>query len=178
LILSILHLRANLDVTLAHWTFAFTLTLLVMASLSAALLALRSGVPGNPLPQWGISLFWVGMGLVILPLVFSVAQEQASKAVNIGVFAYSAGLKCALNVGLFSLVPAASFLYVLRSRFAAVAPERTGRWIGVASGGLGAATLAWHCPVNEGTHILIWHLLPILMLGWLISRVSRSILRF
>jgi len=75
------------------------------------------------------------------------------------------GLFCGTGAVLFSLVPFAGGIWLLR-RGASVHPVRSGMLMGLASSALGSIAEMWSCDINAPLHVIPGHvLLPALILG-------------
>ena len=66
--------------------------------------------------------------------------------------------------GLLALGPLALGLWAFRRAFAAAAGWRTAA-VGVAAGGLAAATMSLACPITTAAHVIVGHGLAMIVAG-------------
>ena len=85
------------------------------------------------------------------------------------------GFRCSLTEAGLAVLPSTLFFLVFR-KLAPTTLSRTGIW-GLGSVALlSSAALALHCASNHPTHILVWHLVPVFLIGLLGAFFSRPVL--
>jgi hypothetical protein len=167
MIVSQIHLRANLSEVATQFSFLLSTVLLLLAAAFASYFVFRSGVPGRIYKRWEEMSIKFLIVLAAFPYFFSNAPSLDAE-----------GYRCSLTVAFFALLPAVGFLYFLKNKYAVLQPRRTGYLLGLASGALGAALIALHCPSTESAHLLVWHFLPVLALAVIFSQVAIRVLKF
>ena len=156
--------------------FLWIFTTLILFSGFTAAQAFRSGIPGQENGRNATLFMLLLAASFVIPVLYLLAEEPARLSMT--GFDPRTGWHCSFSIVLYSLIPAFGLLWFLKKKLAATRPEFTGRMLGLAVGSLGAAILAWCCPINEGMHILIWHLFPIFILSLIFVRVAKKVLHF
>jgi hypothetical protein len=86
------------------------------------------------------------------------------------------GLRCAATMFALSILPGALFLFYAR-RMATVESAWAAHLIGLSMGGVATLGLTFHCPTDHFLHLLLYHSVPLLVLGlsarWIIVRMLR-----
>jgi hypothetical protein len=139
--------------------------LLILQLLFAYLIlfvALRHGVPGNAVSP----KMWLGLPLLVLSLQVGVAlltyQYSPLEPPPDRVEQY--GLICLGTMSFLGLVPLAVVVWLL-SRGFPLQPRVAGLLTGFGSGLVAEALYRTHCPYSNMSHILVWHVGAVLMLG-------------
>lgn len=86
------------------------------------------------------------------------------------------GINCIIDICVLGLIPGI-FLFVLVQRGAALMRGYVGFLALFASAGLGAWALQFTCHNDEPAHILLWHFLPVLLLGLLGMKLGKLLLK-
>lgn len=175
-LVSLFNFRADLTEKFKSPFDFFVATLLLGGAGSLGFFAFRSGIPGRDSVSWARRVVWGIVGALVLALSFAIARESPGSAVEIGLDLR--GARCSALVGLFAVLPAAALLIALKTRYATVRPRYAGKMLGGAAGFLGALFISLHCPVDEGLHILVWHVGPVLLIAWIFSAIAMRFLRF
>lgn len=157
LLLATVGLRSNLDQVIGTVRVAFKIGLTLALAATAFGLVSRIGRPGASLRG-----FALGLGGLVLLVGLAVASElfvlpsQAWAAELIGHHAAF----CLFFIPTLSLVPFIALMAALRSG-APEHPGRAGAAVGLASGAIGAALYAWHCPDDSPLFVATWYTLAI-----------------
>jgi hypothetical protein len=142
------------------------------AAIGAALIALRSAIPGRRLraTEIGVTIGMVlaGTGLVIM--------QPLSTGYPLSEF-ISVGRRCAIETCVLAAVPWVVLWWAVKRG----APMR-GWLTGLAAGGASVLfSFAWmrlKCPIDERLHLLVWHFLPALAIALLSALAGAAWLRF
>jgi hypothetical protein len=105
------------------------------------------GVKRTVHPRWLIIAALLSLALVCVLLV---PNFDLDRFVSLGIPCLRLGTICALLSG-------ALFWFVLRKGFS-TSPVEASTSMGFFAGLAGVAVLALHCPIENATHILVWHL--------------------
>lgn len=140
---------------------------LAVASILSALSAFAFSVPGEGKPGrvgWMLSsiLFWV------LFLVVSIFTT--------GNFLSGVGLSCIRNIVVLGAIPGFALFMMIRAA-APLKIELTGVLGALAAAGLGALGTQFICKNYNPLHILLWHFVPVVFLGFLGALLGRLIYR-
>lgn len=168
--------RNDVDVLIHSFQFVWIFASLLLLSAFSAMMALKSAVPGKDLSKawfvWLMIFFASGLG----PLAMRSMNEPSEMAMS--GLSPATGWHCSFSLLMYALIPVASLIWFIHRKLASTRPVLTGCLIGLSVGAFGAATLAWTCSSNEGVHLMIWHLLPVLILSFVFAKVSRKFLSF
>lgn len=140
-----------------------SLSLGIVIPLAAAALgliaALRPGPRGLGHPASKLAALAVGG-----PVVFLLGTLIAAPLGGEDALFWRHAAVCMAATALLALGPMALGLWVFRNAFAAVAGWRTAA-LGVAAGGLAAATMSLACPITAATHVILGHGLVMVVAG-------------
>lgn len=129
--------------------------------------AIQLARPAAPLPRhrrWGLALWAL---LLVGPVAISLAASgQAPVAARLDV---SKAVSCFSCIVMASLAPLAALTWWMRQG-APVQPRRAALLIGLASGALGAAVFALHCPHNDLLYVGLWYTLSVAFIA-LVARL-------
>jgi len=144
-------LRENVAAALAHPWYVLQVALLAGAAGAAAVAALLAAIPGrDPRPARAVAVLLAG----VVAATF-VVEPPAPGATLL------AGLRCAACIPMFGLVPWLALLVAV-ARGAPLDARSAGAYVGAAAFLTGAAAVRLACPVDDGHHLLVWHVLPVL----------------
>jgi hypothetical protein len=124
--------------------------------------AVRSGPRGLGAPAARIMVLALGG-----PVLFAAATLLAAPPEAGDLLFWGHAAACMGVTGLLALGPLALGLWAFRHAFAAAAGWRTAA-IGVAAGGLAAATMSLACPITTSAHVIVGHGL-VMIVGGLIG---------
>jgi hypothetical protein len=127
-----------------------------LAGVIGASFALRAAVPGREPSRTELCF------LLVLAVAFSLllAHEPLNASLSVGKFVHT-GLPCALGILMFAAVPWLGLAWAVR-RGAPLSPIFDGALIGAAAFLCSFALMRVNCPIDEGLHLFMWHLLPAL----------------
>jgi hypothetical protein len=117
-------------------------------------LALRSAIPGREPRR-------IEMGLLLVLTIasaLSLLHEPISLAMPIGTFIQQ-GLPCVFGTLMLAALPLLALFWAVR-RGAPLAGGIAGALAGAAAFLFSFALMRVNCPIDEGLHLLMWHLLP------------------
>jgi hypothetical protein len=146
--------RATLD-SLTPQHLAFGLGVPLLAAGLAWLVGTNRGRRGL-----GAPMAWLTAGIALAPLLFAVttlaiAPPDQDANANVWAFLDRAG-RCVAASALLCTVSLGLVAYAFRHAFAAASTWRTAA-LGVACGGLAAATMSLACFHREALHVLVGH---------------------
>lgn len=122
-----------------------------------ATLALRAAVPGSE-PR----AFETGLLILIVSASSLLLMHQPFNG-NILIATFlSTGISCVVKTFMLAGIPWAALLWAVR-RGAPLSAGLGGALIGAAAFLSSFALMRLNCPIDEGSHILVWHLLPSLL---------------
>jgi hypothetical protein len=148
-------LRQDLGDHLRQPLFLLELGALVAAGALAATVALRGAVPGMAGGRGAItSALLLGSAAVAL-----VALQPVTTMGPLRNFVAS-GAQCVACILMFSALPWIT-LFVAVRRGAPLDGSVTGACAGAAAFLFAAAAVRIACPIDEGTHLLAWHMTPV-----------------
>lgn len=142
--------RADLA-SASSWSLVVGIAIPLAAAALGLVAALRPGPRGLGHPAWKLATLAVGGPIVFLLGTLIVAPPGGQDAL----FWRHAAI-CMAVTALLALGPMALGLWVFRNAFAAVAGWRTAA-LGIAAGGLAAATMSLACPITAATHVILGH---------------------
>jgi hypothetical protein len=121
------------------------------------------------------SFAWVVGLVVVSPLWFALATLATSPEARDGLFWHHAAACMSVTAAL-AVGPLALALVAFRRAFAALSPWRAAA-LGVASGGIAAATMVFVCPINIGAHVMVGHGAILVVAGALAGLLGPRICR-
>jgi hypothetical protein len=142
--------RADL-ISAPPWGLALGMAIPLAAAALGLLAALRPGPRGLGAPAARIAALAVGG-----PVLFALATLLAAPHEGGDALFWRHAASCMAVTGLLALGPLALGLWAFRHAFATSAGWRTAA-IGVAAGGLAAATMSLACPITTATHVIVGH---------------------
>jgi len=146
--------RADLPQKLHSTKYLLELGLFIGMGTGAALLALRSAIPGREATRNELALVSAAALTAITLISCEPSFDNASLPEFIG-----AGLPCALFTGMFAALPWLGLFWAVR-RGAPLALQSAGGLIGVAAFSFALAVGRLRCPIEDSLHFLTWHMLP------------------
>ena len=157
-----------------------------MASVHPAQLGLQIGVPlvAGTIAAWVFgrtSRLGLGERKAILTLVlgspalFAIATAVTLPRLDVDRFWHHT-VGCLLVTAILAAGPLVVGMYAYRRAFATLAAWRTAG-IGLASGALAAATIAFACPISDAWHVLIGHGTAMVLAGAIGALLARRICR-
>lgn len=149
--------RPDLGSRAAQTGYLIDLLGLAAATVLLGALALRSAEPDRIPSPPEQALGW----LLATLAVATIALQPVATDVPLGAF-LSVGIGCAWATIKFAAVPVA-LLFVAVRRGAAVEPRAAGAWAAAAGLGLAYLAMRLHCPMDDGLHLFVWHLLPVVL---------------
>lgn len=161
--------RSDLAQDLANPWYLLDIAAFILTGVVGATLALRAAIPGRE-PQPAETGFLVVLASAS-PLL--LVHQPFNGTVPVGTFV-DAGLPCALGTFLFAAVPWLALLWAVK-RGAPLSAGLDGALIGTAAFFSSFATMRINCPIDEATHLLVWHFLPTLI-GVALSAWAGSLL--
>ena len=129
----------------------------------SAWLALQSAVPGRR-REVRLPRALAGLGVFLMMVVAARMRDGTP-------FDHQ-GWRCAVCVVALAVIPALGLGIWLRTRLAVTRPATTARYLGFAAGSVAAVWLAWHCPVDAGAHLLVWHIAPVFAITAILATVG------
>jgi hypothetical protein len=131
-----------------------------LAAASVALAgAVRRGPRGLGAPATRLAALAIGA-----PVLFALGTLLAAPPETGDPLFWRHAAGCMAVTGLLALGPLALGLWAFRHAFAAAAGWRTAA-VGVAAGGLAAATMSLACPITTAAHVIVGHGLMMLIAG-------------
>lgn len=174
LLLATVGLRSNLDQVIGTVRVVFKISLTLALAATAVGLVARIGRPGASTRGFALGLAGLVLlvGLAVASELF-VLPSQAWAAELIGHHAAF----CLRFIPTLSLVPFIALMAALRTS-APEDPGRAGAAVGLASGAIGAALYAWHCPDDSPLFVATWYTLAIAMVTAAGYALGRRFLRW
>ena len=130
--------------------YVLEVALLACAAAAAAAGALLAAIPGrDPRPAGAVALLLAGLGALTF-----VGEPAAPGAT------WLAGLRCAGSIAMFGLVPWLALVAAV-ARGVPLNARGAGAYVGAAAFLIGAAAVRLACPVDDGHHLLVWHVVPV-----------------
>jgi hypothetical protein len=148
--------RADLTQDLASPWYLLDVAAFILTGVVGATLALRAAIPGRePQPaETGFLIVLVSASPLLL------VHQPFNWTVPVGTFV-DAGLPCALGTFAFAAIPWLALLWAVK-RGAPLSAGFDGALIGTAAFLSSFAMMRVNCPMDEATHLLVWHFLPAL----------------
>ncbi len=148
-------LREDLGDHLHRPLFVLELIALLAAGGVAAALALRAAVPGLGSSRWVMTL----AVLLVSVAVGLVSLEPARHVASTWRFVAS-GVQCVSSILAFASIPWITLVVAVR-RGMPLSGATAGAYAGAAAILLAAAAVRIACPLDDGLHLLTWHMTPI-----------------
>ncbi len=172
---TVLTLRNDLSSVAGRVWFLLNLLSLVAVFIFASYAGFVSSIPGRARPVKALAavqLALLGFFLTLIPSLLHMPFENSFRlGINLS------GLKCTCALALLGVVPALLLFFAVR-RLAPVDRSSTAKMVGLAMGAMGAFGLSFDCMVPNAVHILVYHGLPIVLLGLAGVLVGDKILRW
>jgi hypothetical protein len=146
--------RADLTQKLQSTQYLIELAVFIAMGTVAALLALKTAIPGREAKPNELAL----LTIVALAAIILISCEPSSDNISLAQFV-RAGVTCALFTGMFAALPWLGLFWAVR-RGAPLALPTAGALIGVAAFAFAFAVSHLRCPIEDSLHFLIWHMLP------------------
>src|SRR5215467_12817587 len=129
----------------------------VLAGSLGAALALHSAILGRePRAVQSVLLMVLALGSALL-----ILREPFKTNLLVTTFIQK-GMPCAQGIVVLAAIPWVALIWAVR-RGAPLSPGFGGAFIGVAAFLTSFAFMRLRCPIDEGAHLLVWHLLPALV---------------
>jgi hypothetical protein len=126
----------------------------VLAGSLGAALALRSAIPGRePRAVQSVLLIVLALGSALL-----ILREPFKGNLLVNTF-IKTGMPCAQGIVVLAAIPWVGLIWAVR-RGAPLSAGFGGALIGAAAFLTSFAFMRLRCPIDEGAHLLVWHLLP------------------
>jgi hypothetical protein len=146
--------RADLGQKVHSVRFLMELGVFIAVGIGAAVLALRTAIPGREARQseWALLL------TAALTSIILIAGEPSSASASFAEFV-RAGIRCAFLTGIVAALPWLGLFWAVR-RGAPLDRQSAGAFIGVAAFSFALVVGRLGCPVEDSLHFLTWHMLP------------------
>jgi hypothetical protein len=148
--------RSDLAAQLGNPWYLLGVVGFALAGAVSAAFALRSAIPGREPSATEIGVLAVLAGASALLLLKEPLDTSVPLASFIGT-----GLRCALEIAIFAALPCVALLWAVR-RGAPLAAGFDGALVGAGAFLFSFALMRVRCPLDEGLHLLVWHLIPAL----------------
>lgn len=149
-----------------------SIILLALASLfSTYYLSTPRAQQSNSLLKAVISsaLLWIS---AIIYLIYNEVID-----INISRLIPHTGINCTKNIFLLSIIPLALIFIILKKEY----PTKLSQvsfYAAISATSLGALGTHLTCPTDNGTHIIVWHLLPISLITIAVTYFGKKILKW
>jgi hypothetical protein len=167
--------RGDLATMFSSLPYVLTALCLIFVGVLSGYFSFLSAVPGRTIPKRALFL------VTIVAVGSVVAMHWGQAGAGIGGFAVGLdprGIRCARTILLWSLILGAGSVMALR-RLAPTRPRISATWIAIAVASLSSVGMAFHCPVDNFLHVLIWHfLLPFPIIVFLARLLALRLLRW
>lgn len=163
--------RADIAVQLRDPLFIFESLVLGLVILGAACSAVWLSFPDYRNQRW---VTWLPLPLTALYLTV-LGVRLFILDPNVIALDYAHGIDCCFIIVLLALLPGA-VLFLMMRRYATVHPRLAGGLALMASAGIGHLALRFTEANNSAAHLLVWHIVPILLLGGIGAWLGRKIL--
>lgn len=161
--------RADLTHDLTNSWYLLVIVAFILTGVVGATLALRAALPGRE-PRPAETGFLVVLASAS-PLL--LLHQPFNGTVLVSSF-IETGLPCALGTFMYAAVPWLALLWAVK-RGAPLSAGFDGALIGTAAFFSSFAIMRVNCPIDEATHLLVWHFLPALI-GVALSAWAGSLL--
>ena len=160
--------REDVPQSLMRMGFSAQAFALMLLALLSALSAFLLSVPDRKLIV--VSLIPPAtLGFWLLAIMYSIFTS--------GHLSGGLGLTCVRDIIALALLPGA-FLFFMLKQAAPLEPSRVGVFSMLSVAGLGALATQFICRNDDPLHILLWHFLPVAVLGCVGVLIGGSILRW
>lgn len=149
--------RTDLPQALADPWYLLTVGGSAAAGVLGALLALRSAIPGREPRAREVALLL----MLAVASMLMLLREPINAAVPMGTF-IAEGLPCVFGISTLACLPLLALLWAMR-RGAPLARGVDGALAGAGAFLVSFALMRVRCPIDEGLHLLVWHVLPALI---------------
>jgi hypothetical protein len=146
--------RADLPQKLHSARYLLELSLFIVMGTGAAVLALRTAIPGGEARRNELVL----LAAVALSAIALISCEPSFDSASLAQFV-RAGIPCALFTSIFAALPWLVLFWAVR-RGAPLALRSAGGLIGAAAFSFAFAVGRLRCPIEDSLHFLTWHMLP------------------
>lgn len=170
----LLGLRPDVAVGQFRPLFLFANGLFLLVGIATAVAAVGMGMPrvGHSNQGWKWAVAMAGL-LPATTLIMLLSRTEPMPLVLVT----NHEVKCvALGLAL-GLLNANALVCWLR-RGAPTSAERAGLLIGISSGSIGIFAFAFHCPFDSFYHVGLWHMLPVVIGGFLGRQIVPLIIRW
>lgn len=152
--------------------YLLEVVLFAAAAVLAALIALRSTIPGTParMSVLASTLLLLLAGVALLMTQPLDTGYLLSQFIDLGRI-------CAIHTCLLAALPFATLWWAVR-RGAPMRAGTAGLAIGTAAGLFSFALMRLKCPNDERLHLLTWHLLPAVLIALLSTLAAMRWMRF
>ncbi|MDP1568759.1 MAG: NrsF family protein [Vicinamibacterales bacterium] len=153
--------RQDLAVALAAPAFQVKAALLILTAITAAAGALLLSVPGA---ERTAAVRWLPLAVVAALVLWIAGELGAAAAAGTANWRIGAAWGCAAEVMAVGFVPGA-VLFVMVRRAAPLRAMWAGLLALMAMGAVGALGTSAICPSDRSMHVLVWHVLPLIVIG-------------
>jgi len=149
--------RTDLEQQMQNPWYLFGVGGFVLAGSLGAALALRSAIPGRePRAVQSVLLMVLALGSALL-----ILREPFTGNLLVSTF-IKTGIPCSRGIVVLAAIPWVALVCAVR-RGAPLSAGFGGALIGAAAFLTSFAFMRLRCPIDEGAHLLVWHLLPALV---------------
>lgn len=142
--------------------------LILLGILSSSVAAILLSVPGNERRKsTGVIVLIPFLAWGVLVLIGAMVAPEFSPGI---------GISCMADISVFAILPASFLFYFLR-KGSVLRIQSAGFYALLAAAGVGAWALQFTCHNDELAHLLLWHFLPVLVLGFLGSRLAQFFMK-
>jgi len=146
--------RADLPQKLRSTKYLLELALFMGMGTGAAVLALKTAIPGREVKRNELAL----LSAAALTAITLISWEPSFDNASLAEFMRK-GIPCGLFTGIFAALPWLGLFWAVR-RGAPLALRPAGALIGVAAFSFALAVGRLRCPIEDSLHFLTWHMLP------------------
>ena len=158
-----MHLRDDLAAQWHHTLFLLRVTVLLGLIGSICVCAVWLSYPDIRQQRWilmtPLPFLALYIALLLYPTALPAPSVQRVPEVN-------HGIECSLCITMFSLIPGLALFLILR-RYATAHPRLTGTLALLASASFGHLALQFAEANDSLLHLCLWHVLPILIIGYI-----------
>ena len=148
--------RADLAHQIHNTWYLLSVGGFAVSGVFGASLALRAAIPGRE-PHVAELVF-----LLVLSVASTLVLLRAPINANLPISTFiDTGWPCALGILMFASLPWLALSWAVR-RGAPLSPGLDGAMIGAAAFLCSFSLMRVNCPIDDGLHLLVWHLLPAL----------------
>lgn len=171
---SLVGIRQDVKLAVSNMNFIVQSLFIFGLSLSSALGAFMLSVPSERKSAWAKYFPIVPVGLWLCALFLNVGVDfvrQVSFEFGMN------GMYCFGEIILFALVPAALIFAMLR-KAAPINQTWSGFLALISAGSLAAIGSQLTCSSTDPLHLLIWHYLPVVSIGWFGVILGKKLLKW